>query len=81
MSPDKLIYMANQIGKFCISQGRDTAAARVAEHLTKFWDPRMRDTIVRYWEAGGAKLDPCVREAVARLRAAQDKVPATPNDP
>jgi formate dehydrogenase subunit delta len=36
----------------------------VAEHLTKFWDLRMRDAIVSYWEAGGAGLDPCVHEAV-----------------
>jgi len=73
MSPDKLAYMANQIGKFFIGQGHDKAVTGVAEHLAKFWDPRMRDTIVSYWEAGGAKLDPCVREAVGRLRAARDQ--------
>ena len=36
MSPDKLVYMANQIGKFFISQGHDNAAAGIADHLTKF---------------------------------------------
>jgi formate dehydrogenase subunit delta len=72
MSPEKLAYMANLIGKFYISQGYDKAVNGVAEHLAKFWDPRMRDTIVSYWEAGGAKLDPCVREAVGRLRASRD---------
>jgi formate dehydrogenase subunit delta len=71
MSPDKLVYMANQIGKFFISQGHDKAVTGVAEHLAKFWDPRMRETIFNYWEAGGTALDPCVREAVGRLRAAQ----------
>lgn len=69
MSPEKLAYMANQIGRFFICQGHDKAVAGVAEHLTKFWDPRMRETIVKYLEAGGAKLDPCVREAVDKLRA------------
>jgi formate dehydrogenase subunit delta len=78
MSPDKLAYMANQIGKFFVVQGHDKAVAGVAEHLTKFWDPRMRDTIVSYWKAGGAKLDPLVREAVGRL--AQTEKPATPPD-
>jgi len=73
MSPDKLAYMANQIGKFFISQGHDKAVAGVAEHLTKYWDPRMRDTIVGYWKEGGARLDPWVREAVGRL--AQPKSP------
>lgn len=69
MSPEKLAYMANQIGRFFIGQGHDKAVASVAEHITKFWDPRMRETIVQYLEAGGAKLDPCVREAVDKLRA------------
>jgi formate dehydrogenase subunit delta len=78
MSPDKLAYMANQIGKFYISQGHDRAVTGVAEHLSKFWDPRMRDTIFSYWEAGGAKLDPCVHEAVGRLCAARDQTRVDP---
>jgi formate dehydrogenase subunit delta len=72
MSLDKLVYMANQTGKFFISQGHDKAVAGVADHLKKFWDPRMRDTIVRYLEVGGAKLDPWVREAVGKLGAVRD---------
>jgi formate dehydrogenase subunit delta len=73
MSPDKLVYMANQIGKFFVSQGHDMAVTATVEHLTKFWDPRMRTAIVAHVEAGGAGLDPCAREAVERLRAAQRK--------
>ena len=42
MSPDRLIYMANQIGKFFQSQGHDKAVPGIAEHIKKFWDPRMR---------------------------------------
>jgi formate dehydrogenase subunit delta len=72
MSPDKLAYMANQIGKFFAHQGHDKTVAGVADHLARFWDPRMLDAIIAQLEAGGAKLDPCVREAVVRLRAAQD---------
>ena len=41
MSPDRLIYMANQIGKFFQSQGHDKAVPGIAEHIRKFWDPRM----------------------------------------
>jgi len=70
MSPDKLVYMANQIGKFYVSQGAGKAAAGVAEHISKFWDPRMREAMLRHFEAGGQGLDPHVRDAVARLRAA-----------
>jgi FdhD protein len=37
MSPDKLVYMANQIGKFFASQGEDQAVAGIANHLRKYW--------------------------------------------
>jgi formate dehydrogenase subunit delta len=52
VSPDKLVYMANQIGKFFVSQGHDKAAAGIAEHIAKFWDPRMRATIMAHLDAG-----------------------------
>ena len=73
MSPDKLVYMANQIGKFFASQGRQVAVAGTADHIKKFWDPRMRAAIFRHLEAGGTGLDPIVREAVEQLAAAQAK--------
>ena len=79
MSPDKLAYMANQIGKFYNSQGHDRAVAGIANHVTLFWDPRMRDTILRYWETGGAQLDPNVREAIGVLHTAQQSQAAPPN--
>ena len=41
-SPDKLFYMANQIGKFFQNQGHDKAVPGIAEHIRKFWDPGMR---------------------------------------
>ncbi len=69
MSPDKLVYMANQIGKFFTSQGADKAAAGIAEHLQKFWDPRMRVAIFEHLDKGGAGLDPKVREAIVLLEA------------
>ena len=69
MSPDKLVYMANQIGKFFASQGPDEAVTGTLDHLRKFWDPRMRKEIVAYLEQGGAGLEPNVREAVSRLKA------------
>ncbi len=68
MSPDKLVYMANQIGTFFRSQGACKAPAAIAEHITKFWEPRMRTAIIAHLETGGAGLDPLVREAVDKLR-------------
>jgi len=67
-SPDKLVYMANQIGKFFVSQDEATAAEGISNHLKKFWDPRMRATIIAHLNAGGAGLDPQVRAAVQALR-------------
>jgi formate dehydrogenase subunit delta len=71
MSPDKLVYMANQIGKFFASQGQEQAAAGTADHIRKFWDPRMRAEIVAYLKAGGRGLDPVARTAVERLPEAK----------
>ena len=67
MSPDRLIYMANQIGKFFQSQGHDKAVPGIAEHIKKFWDPRMRKAIFAHLDAGGAGLDPNVRDALESL--------------
>src|SRR3979490_3244761 len=64
MSPDRLTYMANQIGKFFQSQGHDKAVPGIADHIRKFWDPRMRLTILRHLDAGGTGLDPNVRDAI-----------------
>ena len=67
MSPEKLTYMANQIGKFFVGQGEDKAVPLIADHLVKFWDPRMRKAIVAHLAAGGSGLDPAVRKAIASL--------------
>lgn len=66
MSPEKLAYMANQIGKFFSHQPHDKAVELINDHLQKFWDPRMRGTIITH--LGEVQLDPSVREAVEQLR-------------
>lgn len=74
-SPQKLVYMANQIGKFFVTQGRATdldhskAESGIAEHIAKFWELRMRNAIFAHLDAGGEGLDPVVRAAIARLKA------------
>jgi formate dehydrogenase subunit delta len=67
MSPEKLVHMANQIGKFFAHQG-ESAPAEIATHLKKFWAPSMRAEIVAHLDAGGQDLDPFVRQAVETLR-------------
>jgi formate dehydrogenase subunit delta len=61
--------MANQIGKFFVTEDQPTAVGNIADHLMKFWEPRMRAEIVAHLAAGGEGLDPEVREAVAMLKA------------
>ncbi|MCA1381720.1 formate dehydrogenase subunit delta [Bradyrhizobium sp. BRP23] len=77
MSPDRLIYMANQIGKFFGSQGHDKAVPGIAEHIKKFWDPRMKRAVFAHLDAGGAGLEPDVREAITALKQAMT-LPAAP---
>jgi formate dehydrogenase subunit delta len=60
--------MANQIGKFFQNQGHEKAVPAIAEHIKKFWDPRMRTSIFAHVDAGGAGLDANVRDAIERLR-------------
>jgi len=67
-SPDRLIYMANQIGTFFNSQGQAKAVPGIAEHIHKFWDPRMRKAIMAHLDAGGEGLDPNVKDALAALK-------------
>jgi len=68
-SPDKLVYMANQIGKFFASQGKDAEVQNIATHMKKFWEPRMLRQIFAHLDAGGAGLAPPVKAALESLRA------------
>jgi formate dehydrogenase subunit delta len=76
-----LVYMANQIGGFFRAQDANAAPAKIAEHLSRYWDPRMRRAIVAHLDAGGEGLDPAVRRAVETLRgAARHREPGAPAD-
>jgi len=77
MSPDRLVYMANQIGKFFAYQKKNEIVPGIANHIRKFWDPRMRQAMFAYLDAGGEGLDPPVREAFVELRRkAEEGAPA-----
>jgi formate dehydrogenase subunit delta len=67
-SDQRLVIMANQIARFFASQKHDKAVAGAADHIAKFWDPRMRGRIRAHLADGGAGLDPLAREAIARLK-------------
>lgn len=64
----RLIRMANQIGIFFESKPHDEGVAGVADHINKFWEPRMRRQFFEVVEAGGDGLKPIVLEAAASVR-------------
>ena len=68
MDQDLMIHMANQIALFFASYPTEDAVAGVADHLKKFWEPRMRRQITEYVAQGGSGLHEIALKAVARLQ-------------
>ncbi len=66
MSPDRLVYMANQIGKFFQYQRKDEIVPGIASHIKKFWDPRMRKQLTEYIDGGGKDISPLAIAALSR---------------
>jgi len=68
MNVERLVAMANDIAAFFASEpDPQVGAEQVANHLRRFWEPRMRQAIRRHLEAGGAGLSPLARQGVERL--------------
>ncbi|PWT85284.1 MAG: formate dehydrogenase subunit delta [Blastocatellia bacterium] len=68
MRIERLVAMANDIGAFFnADRNKDEAARNVANHLKRFWEPRMRREIVAHYRAGGAGLDDLARSAISLL--------------
>ena len=72
MDIDKLVHMANRIGEFFQAMpDRAEAIDGVAQHLRKFWEPRMRRELLAHVDrAGGAALLPIVQDALRANRQA-----------
>lgn len=70
-----LIEMANDIGNFFESEPKhEDAVEGVYEHLSKFWEKRMRTQIITYIdEKGDEELLPIVREAVQQMKADEER--------
>jgi formate dehydrogenase subunit delta len=68
MKIERLVTMANDIAAFFAAEpDRQAAIAAVANHLTRFWDPRMRRQIIEYQRSGGEGLSVVAAGAVAQL--------------
>jgi formate dehydrogenase subunit delta len=69
MDIHNLIKMANRIGDFFGAwPDRDQARNEIANHLKRFWDPRMRRQIAEHVrDQGGDGLAEIVVEAIGQL--------------
>lgn len=79
-----LVRMANQITAFYAAYPKGEAIDGIAKHVHLFWDPRMRNQLKRYIDAGAADLDPLFLEAAhdyfkgpktPAVKSAADKAP------
>ena len=69
MSVEHLVKMANDIGDFFRAEPeRADAVAGIADHIQRFWDPRMRRAIIAHLKEGGDGLSELARAAVTTLR-------------
>ena len=67
MKPSTMVHNANQIALFFATYPHEEAVAGVANHISKYWERRMRDQIQQYVACGGAGLHELVVEALKRL--------------
>ncbi|CCV03390.1 NAD-dependent formate dehydrogenase delta subunit [Mesorhizobium metallidurans STM 2683] len=65
---EKLVRMANQIAAFFHSKPREEGMAGVAEHINKFWEPRMRRQLFEMLDSGTENFDELVVAASARIK-------------
>jgi NADH-dependant formate dehydrogenase delta subunit FdsD len=76
MNIDLLIKMTNEIGEFFSGATGEQAARDVATHLKRYWDPRMRVQMLKYYEERhGAGLSDLAKTAVGILYAESKAAP------
>lgn len=73
---EKLVRMANQIGTFFQSKPREEGIAGTAEHINKFWEPRMRQQFFEMLDGGSTEFNELVVAASATIR--RPKAPESP---
>ncbi len=71
MKIERLVQMANDIGNFFRAEpDRAEAISGISNHIRRFWEPRMREAIIKHLDGGGNGLDDLVRDAIVRLKSA-----------
>jgi formate dehydrogenase subunit delta len=67
MDPQHLVDMVNEIAAFFAGEDAAKAADNVANHLRRYWDPRMRRQIVAHASAGGEGLSEVAKAGVGLI--------------
>ncbi len=65
-STDTLVRMANDISNFFRIQPEDQAVAGTADHIRRYWEPRMRAKMAEHLAHGGTGLNAIARQACER---------------
>ena len=64
---EKLVIMANQIAAFFHSKPREEGIAGIAEHINKFWEPRMRRQLFEMLNKGDEGFNELVVAASVKI--------------
>ena len=75
MQPRDTIRMANQIADFFKGYGHDAALPEIADHINRYWEPRMRGSLLALLASGGEGLDPLVKDATHLYRRPKEFAP------
>jgi formate dehydrogenase subunit delta len=82
MNTHHLVKMVNEISAFWEGEaGPGNAAKAIANHLRRYWDPRMRREIVAHYRAGAGGLCDAARDGVALLAEQSPATKAAPSGP
>jgi formate dehydrogenase subunit delta len=70
---EKLIRMAGEIAEFFKSYPEDKAAASIANHINRYWTPKMRTQFVTAAATPGRTLPPLLLAASAKIKTSNVK--------
>jgi formate dehydrogenase subunit delta len=68
MQTQDMVRMANQMADFFKNYGEKEAVEGIADHINKFWEPRMRRDFFVLVDGGGAGLNELVKKASATIK-------------
>ncbi|MGH6855910.1 MAG: formate dehydrogenase subunit delta [Aestuariivirga sp.] len=68
METRDMVRMANQIADFFRGYPHDNAVKETAEHINRFWAPRMRRAFFDHMAKGGEGFDPLVKDCATLVR-------------